>query len=57
MALTVVAWLCSPDPIGDGYPQIRKFWVFCILLLVFSALRSLKRDPLALPDVGRTRQH
>ena len=42
MALTVVAWLFSPDPIADGYPQIRKFWVFCILMLVFSALRSMK---------------
>lgn len=42
MGLTVVAWVCSPDPWIDGYPQIRKFWVFCILLLVFSTLRSLK---------------
>src|ERR1039458_2895409 len=41
MALTVVAWIRSPDPWIDGYPQIRKFWVFCILLLVFSTLRSL----------------
>jgi len=41
MAVTVVAWLCSSDPLADGYPQIRKFWVFCILLLVFSTLRSL----------------
>lgn len=41
MGLTVVAWICSPDPWIDGYPQIRKFWVFCILLLVFSTLRSL----------------
>jgi len=41
MALTVVAWIHSPDPWIDGYPQIRKFWVFCILLLVFSTLRSL----------------
>jgi putative inorganic carbon (HCO3(-)) transporter len=41
MALTVLAWICSHDPWGDGYPQIRKFWVFCILLLVFSTLRSL----------------
>ena len=41
MALTILAWICSPDPWFDGYPQIRKFWVFCILLLVFSTLRSL----------------
>ena len=41
MVLTVVAWIFSPDPWMDGYPQIRKFWVFCILLLVYSTLRSL----------------
>jgi O-antigen ligase len=41
MALTLVSWVCSPDPWFDGYPQIRKFCVFCILLLVFSTLRSL----------------
>jgi putative inorganic carbon (HCO3(-)) transporter len=41
MALTLVAWAFSPDPWIDGYPQIRKFWVFCILLLVFSTLRGL----------------
>jgi putative inorganic carbon (HCO3(-)) transporter len=41
MALTVIAWLHSPDPFIDGYPQIRKFEVFFILLLVFSTLRSL----------------
>lgn len=41
LSLTVVAWIFSPDPWMDGFPQIRKFWVFCILLLVFSTLRSL----------------
>jgi O-antigen ligase len=41
MALTLIAWVCSPDPWADGYPQIRKFEVFCILLLVFSTLRSM----------------
>jgi putative inorganic carbon (HCO3(-)) transporter len=41
MLLTVIAWVCSPDPWADGYPQIKKFWVFCILLLVYSTLRSL----------------
>jgi putative inorganic carbon (hco3(-)) transporter len=42
MALTLLAWIFSPDPWIDGYPQIRKFWVFCILLLVFSTMRGLK---------------
>ena len=41
MLLTVIAWLVSPDPWYYGYPQIRKFWVFFILLLVFSTFRSL----------------
>lgn len=41
MGLTLLAWAFSPDPWMDGYPQIRKFWVFCILLLVFSTMRSL----------------
>ena len=41
MLLTITAWACSPDRWIDGYPQIRKFWVFCILLLVFSTLRSM----------------
>ena len=41
LGLTVLAWICSPDPWADGYPQIRKFWVFCILLLVYSTLRNL----------------
>ena len=41
MGLTLIAWAFSPDPWVDGYPQIRKFLVFCILLLVFSTLRSL----------------
>jgi len=41
MFLTLAAWIFSSDPWMDGYPQIRKFWVFCILLLVFSTLRSL----------------
>jgi len=41
LLLTVVAWIFSPDPWMAGFPQIRKFWDFCILLLVFSTLRSL----------------
>ena len=42
LGLTVVAWIFSPDPWMHGLPQIRKFWIFCILMLVFSTLRSLK---------------
>ncbi len=57
MVLTVLAWICSQDPWIDGYPQIRKFWVFCILLLVFSTLRrQLSHYPLALSYLGRARQ-
>ncbi len=41
LLLTLAAWIFSPDPWMDGFPQIRKFWIFCILLLVFSTLRSL----------------
>ena len=41
MALTLIAWIFSPDPWIDGYPQIRKFWVFCILLLVYSDRKSV----------------
>jgi O-antigen ligase len=41
LLLTVAAWIFSPDPWMDGFPQIRKFWIFCFLLLVFSTLRSL----------------
>jgi O-antigen ligase len=41
LLLTVAAWIFSPDPWMNGMPQIRKFWVFCILLLVFSTLRGL----------------
>jgi O-antigen ligase len=39
LLLTLLAWVFSPDPWMDGFPQIRKFWDFCILLLVFSTLR------------------
>ena len=28
--------------IADGLPQVRKFWVFCVLLVVFSALRNIR---------------
>jgi len=40
MLLTVAAWIASPDSLAHGYPQIRKFWDFLILLLVFSTLRT-----------------
>jgi O-antigen ligase len=40
IGLTLIAWCFSPDPWNDGYPQIKKFWVFLILLMVFSTLRS-----------------
>src|SRR5665811_122727 len=43
LVLTLVAWVASPDPWSEGYPPIRKFWVFSILLLVYSTLRSLSR--------------
>jgi len=39
---TVVALLLSPDPHG-GLPQIRKFYVFVILLLVSSTCTTLDR--------------
>jgi putative inorganic carbon (hco3(-)) transporter len=39
--LTFVAWFASADPLGHGYPQIRKFWDFLVLLLIFSTLRSV----------------
>lgn len=41
LGLTVLAWVCSPDPWSAGLPQIRKLWIFSILLLVCSTLRSL----------------
>jgi O-antigen ligase len=38
---TVVSLLLSPDP-GGGRPQIRKFFVFSILLVTYSAIRTLR---------------
>jgi len=38
---TLVAWIFSADP-AAGLPQIRKFYVFLELLVVFSLLRSLR---------------
>ncbi len=37
---TVISWLASGH-IHDGIPQIRKFFVFLILLLVFSTFRKI----------------
>jgi putative inorganic carbon (HCO3(-)) transporter len=39
--LTLVAWAFSPDPWSDGFPQIRKFYVFSTLLLVCSTFRDM----------------
>jgi O-antigen ligase len=41
-ATTVAALLLSPDP-GGGLPQIRKFYVFAILLLVSSTFTTPER--------------
>jgi O-antigen ligase len=38
---TVVSMLLSPDP-ASGRPQLRKFFVFLILLVVYSSIRSLR---------------
>jgi O-antigen ligase len=38
---TVIALVFSPDP-AAGLPQIRKFYVFLELLVVFSTLRNLE---------------
>src|SRR5579871_1594419 len=37
---TLVAWIFSGD-LTAGLPQIRKIYVFCELLVVFSALRDM----------------
>lgn len=39
---TLVALAFSGDPMVDGLPQVRKFFVFLELLVVFSCLRNLK---------------
>lgn len=38
--LTVVAVIASPDP-RHGLPQIRKFYVFMIVVLVFNTFRTM----------------
>src|SRR5260221_13419288 len=40
VAGTIISWLASGH-IQDGIPQIRKFYVFLILLLVFSTFRQI----------------
>jgi len=40
VAGTIISWLASGH-IHDGIPQIRKFYVFLILLLVFSTFRKI----------------
>jgi len=39
---TLVSLAFSGDPIANGLPQVRKFYVFLELLVVFSCLRNLK---------------
>lgn len=40
MAWTLVAVAASPDPAG-GLPQVRKFYVYLMLFVVFSGLRTI----------------
>ncbi len=42
MGLTVISWLLSGD-LRHGLPQIRKFYVWLILLLAYSAFRTLRQ--------------
>lgn len=41
-ALTVIAMLFSPDPAG-GIPQLRKFFVYAIVLVIASMFRTLRQ--------------
>ena len=41
-AATVVSLFLSPDPQG-GLPQIRKFYVFATLIVVYTTFRSLRQ--------------
>jgi len=41
LGITVVAWLASGH-IQEGTPQIRKFFVFVVLLVVLSTFRTVK---------------
>ena len=40
--ITVAALLASPDP-AAGLPQIRKFFVFAILLVIYSTFENLRQ--------------
>jgi putative inorganic carbon (hco3(-)) transporter len=42
MAGTLVSLLLSPDP-ASGRPQVRKFFVFLILMVVYSTVRTIPR--------------
>lgn len=53
-ALTVLAVIASPDPRG-GIPQIRKFYVFAILLVIsstFTQIRHVRALVLAWAAIG-----
>ena len=39
---TLVSLAFSGDPVAHGLPQVRKFYVFLELLVVFSCLRNMK---------------
>jgi O-antigen ligase len=39
---TLISLAFSGDPVAHGLPQVRKFYVFLELLVVFSCLRNLK---------------
>jgi O-antigen ligase len=41
MAWTLVSVAASPDPMG-GWPQVKKFYVYTMLFVVFSALRTVR---------------
>src|SRR5690242_11138853 len=45
-ALTVLSLLLSPDPM-HGLPQIRKFYVFATLPIVFTVFQNLKNARIA----------
>ena len=42
MTGTIVSLLLSPDPSG-GRPQLRKFFVFLVLIVVYSTARTIPR--------------
>src|ERR1700682_1340252 len=42
MLVPLISLVFSADPIAAGLPQVRKFFVFLELLVVFSLLRDLR---------------